>query len=470
MRFSIDEIPGSSIPATADGLLARLERIPTSMWHVRTRMIVGVATFFDAFDILALAFVLPALMRDWHLTTAQAGLLISAGFAGQFVGAFVFGALAERIGRIPTITISVALFSIASVLCAFTNSAAVLMMLRAVQGIGLGGEVPVAATYVNELTKSHKRGRFILLYEIIFPVGIVFAGLLGTWLVPTYGWRYMFLVGGLPAILTLFMTRLLPESPRWMINKGKLAEAEAVIVTIEAASLSSSADVVSVAGTSPTSRPSTPSAGNAPAGAPKPVKLEILSRFYRRRTLVIWSLWFSSAFVVYGLVSWLPTIYTTVYSVPVNEALLFGLVTNVAGLLGTVCCALLIDWSGRRMWFKGAFAFGALTLLLTAKATSLWLVVILASASYFFINTTALALYVYTPECYPTRFRAFGTSVATAWQRVAAVIGPLFVGKLMGGQQVTHVFGLYCFISLLGLAASFAITETANRSLEELSP
>lgn len=469
MHFSTAEISIGKASTTADSLLARLERIPASAWHVRTRVIVGIATFFDAFDILALAFVLPALIREWHLTTGEAGLLISAGFAGQFIGAFLLGAAAERIGRIPTITISVALFSIASLFCATTSSVGPLMLLRALQGVGLGGEVPVAATYVNELTRSHKRGRFILLYEIIFPIGLIFAGLLGTWLVPTYGWRYLFIIGGTPALLAFVFTRLLPESPRWLISKGKLNEAETVISRIEAASKGK---------TTPADMPTdvscvSPSTNHSQSSNPvvKRFNLELLSRFYLGRTLVIWALWFCSAFVVYGLVSWLPTIYSSAFNVPVRTALLYSLAANVAGLLGTVSCALLIDWSGRRKWFMGAFGFSAMALALLAwNANDVASVVILASISYFFINTTALALYVYTPECYPTRFRAFGTSVGTAWQRVAAAIGPVAVGALMVEQQIKYVFGLYCLVSVIGLLVSFWITETANKTLEDISP
>jgi putative MFS transporter len=472
MRFSTVETSSEQSSATADSLIARLEWIPTSGWHIRTRVIVGIATFFDAFDILAIAFVLPALIREWHLTTGQAGLLISAGFAGQFIGAFVLGILAERIGRIPTITLSVALFSIASLLCAMTSSAGPLMLFRAIQGVGLGGEVPVAATYINELTKSHKRGRFILLYEVIFPVGLVFAGLLGTWLVPTLGWRYMFIIGGAPALLAFLMTRLLPESPRWLIGKGRLNEAEKIIARIEAASEHASRSGATAAGRlEPLSPPVIPESAKPATPASSGATFELFSRFYLGRTLVIWALWFCSAFSVYGLVSWLPTIYTSVFHVPVKVALLYSLAANIAGLIGTVCCALLIDWSGRRKWFIGAFGLAAIALaLLASNAADSKSVVVLASVSYFFINTTALALYVYTPECYPTRFRAFGTSVGTAWQRVAAVVGPVVVGALMAGQQIKYVFGLYCLVSIIGLVVSFAITETANKPLEQISP
>lgn len=455
----------SELAITSADIVSRLERIPTSGWHVRTRVIVGIATFFDAFDALTLAFVLPSLMHAWHLSPGQAGLLLSAGFFGQLVGAFSFGAIAERYGRIPTITLTVAIFSFASLLCSAASGFAMLLILRAVQGVGLGGEVPVAATYINELTKSHQRGKFILLYEIIFPVGLVFAGLLGTWIVPTFGWRYMFLIGGAPAVLAFLLTRLLPESPRWLLAKGKLLEAKKVVETIEAAVSNNGARPL------PEVRQVDTVITQTQTGSKTGFGTELFSRFYRWRTLVIWMLWFCSSFVVYGLVSWLPTIYSTVFKVPLQQALLFSLATNLAGLLGTVACALLIDRTGRRPWFVSAFVCAAISLaVLALHATLVPTVVVLASTSYFFINTTALALYVYTPECYPTRIRAFGTSIGTGWQRVASIIGPMIVGSLMVQKSVAGVFGLYCAVAVIGGIISIFAIETSGRVLEEVSP
>lgn len=450
---------------TSTDIVSRLERIPTSGWHVRTRAIVGIATFFDAFDALTLAFVLPSLIRTWHLLPGQAALLLSAGFLGQLVGAFSFGALAERYGRIPTLVLSVAIFSFASLLCAATNGFAMLLVFRAVQGVGLGGEVPVAATYINELTKSHGRGRFILLYEIIFPVGLVFAGLLGTWIVPTFGWRYMFLIGALPAIPTLLMTRLLPESPRWLLAKGKLTEAQKVVEKIETAVSKNGARPL------PPVRPLETVVAQPPTHGRKRFGAELFSPFYRWRTLVIWMLWFCSAFVVYGLVSWLPTIYSTVFHVPLRDALLFSLTANLAGLVGTLACALLIDRTGRRPWFVAAFICAGCSLAaLATHANSLSAVVAIASISYFFVNSTALALYVYTPECYPTRIRALGTSIGTGWQRIASIFSPLIVGSLLMNSAVSAVFWLYCAAAVAGAIVSLFTTETAGRTLEELSP
>ena len=156
-----------SSAADAAALVARLERVPFSRWHLRARLIVGSATFFDAFDALSLAFVLPVLVRLWQITPAQVGWLIATGYLGQFVGALVFGGLAERYGRVRSVAAATALMSAMSIACAASGSFATLLTLRLIQGIGVGGEMPVAAVYINELSKAHGRGRFFLLYELI---------------------------------------------------------------------------------------------------------------------------------------------------------------------------------------------------------------------------------------------------------------------------------------------------------------
>jgi MFS transporter, putative metabolite:H+ symporter len=219
--------------ATPQDILARIERLPLSSWQIRTRIIVGTATFFDAFDALSIAYALPVIVPLWKLAPGQIGTLISFGFLGQLIGALIGGSLAERFGRRPVITIAVMWFGLLSFACGFAWSYDSLLVLRLLQGLGLGAEVPVAATYISELARAHSRGRFVLLFELVFPLGLLGAALLGRWIVPTLGWQYLFFVGGTPALLALFMMRNLPESPRWLAARGRGRDAAEAMAFIE---------------------------------------------------------------------------------------------------------------------------------------------------------------------------------------------------------------------------------------------
>src|ERR1051326_1622181 len=178
----------------AADLIARMESVPFSRWHMRARVIMGSATFLDAFDALSLAFVLPILVGLWHISPPQVGLLIGASYVGQLAGALVFSGLAERFGRTGSAAAAIAIMSVMSIACALVGSFPALFVCRLVQGIGVGGEMPVAATYIRELSRAHGRGRFFLLYEMIFPLGLMATGQAGAWLVPIFGWKTMFLI------------------------------------------------------------------------------------------------------------------------------------------------------------------------------------------------------------------------------------------------------------------------------------
>src|SRR5579862_5728952 len=279
-----------SAAAAADGavLLARMERVPFSRWHMKARLIMGSATFFDAFNALSLAFALPTLIRLWHISPRQSGLLISASYIGQLAGALVFSGLAERFGRIRGTAAAVAIMSIMSFGCALAGNFPALLACRLVQGIGVGGEMPVAATYINELSQAHGRGRFFLLYEMIFPLGLMATGQIGAWIVPSLGWSSIFILGGVPGLLITFLVARLPESPRWLISQGRIEEAEAIVEQIEAS-------------TDRRVQPATHSS------APRAASLmqrgrwsELLSSVYRGRTLIVWTLWASAFFIANG--------------------------------------------------------------------------------------------------------------------------------------------------------------------------
>ena len=198
----------------AASLLVRMEQVPFSRWHRNARLVMGSATFFDAFNALSLAFALPTLIRLWHMSPRQSGLLISASYVGQLAGALVFSALAEKVGRIRGTTAAIAIMSIMSFGCAVAGNFPTLLACRLVQGIGVGGEMPVAATYLNELSRAQGRGKFFLLYELIFPLGLMATGQVGAWIVPSFGWRSIFLLGGIPGLLIAVLVARLPESPR----------------------------------------------------------------------------------------------------------------------------------------------------------------------------------------------------------------------------------------------------------------
>lgn len=448
-----------------ESIIQRIERMPMTRWHVRARVIIGTATFFDAFDVLALAFVLPVLAAMWQLTPQQIGILIAVGFVGQLFGALFFGWLAERIGRVRTTALTVFLFALVSLACAFAWSYNSLLIMRFVQGVGLGGEVPVAAAYINELSKAKGRGRFFLLYELIFPIGIVGASLVGAWAVPNLGWQSMFVAGALPAILALYLRRLLPESPRWLAQRGRLAEAEMAIERMERESGLGRAELAN------TDVPVVSKAGGSQMG--RAGWSELFAGPYLGRTLVVWTMWFTCFFVTFGLSSWLPTVYSRVYNLPLAQALQYGLIANIAGLVSAAVCAFVIDRVGRRRWVWGAFlvASAALAGLYAWGVEDPMHVVVLSSIAYAAVSSIAVVVYLYTPEVYPTRIRALGTGTAAAWRCLASALGPTIVGYLLANLGLASVFLSFALAAVVGAAivAMFAI-ETSERVLEEIAP
>jgi MFS transporter, putative metabolite:H+ symporter len=445
-------------------LLARIERIQISPWHVRALLVMGSATFFDAFDVLAIAYVLPTLIGVWKLAPRTIGLLISSSFVGQIVGALFFGWLAERIGRLRCAKITIALYSLMSVCCGASWNIPSLVVFRTIQGIGLGGEVPVAAAYINEISRAKGRGRFFLLYELIFPIGLVGASLLGFWLVPLFGWRTMFMIGGLPAILVLvlFTGNILPESPRWLVSKGRFDEAEKIIEQMETASGADEAMISSTPESSPI----------APVAQRETSWLELFRGIYRLRTIIVWFIWITTYFVTYGVNTWLPTIFRTYYKYSVADALRNGVIINLAGLAGAFLCAMLVDHLGRRPWFVLAYALGAAPLIAIwfRGAANPHEVIVLVAISFTFVSGNSMLVYLYTTEIYPTRLRSLGTGAASAWLRVASAAGPAVVGLALAGYGVRGVFLLFGLISLAGALISAGTVETRERALEEISP
>lgn len=441
---------------------ARLERLPITKQVFWARNIIGAATFFDGYTVIAIAYAMPVLAKEWNLTATQIGMILSAGYLGQLFGALIFGWLAERIGRMKVLTFTILLFVAMDVACLFATSAAAMMAFRFLQGIGTGGEVPVASAYINELIGSKKRGKFFLLYEVMFLLGLVGAGVIGYLLVPIYGWKAMFAVGLIPASLLIPLRFFLFESPRWLASKGRIEEADRIVARLENSALKAGKTLAPPVEVPQIQQP------NAKQGWK-----ELFHGMYFKRSLVIWALWFGAYMVANGLITWLPTLYRQHFNLPLETSLAYGFITSAAGVVAAVICALLIDKVGRRRWYIGALFLGAVPfagLALTGATTPLQILV-LAGLGYALVQTVTFSLYLYSAELFPTRLRALGTGIGSAWLRLGSATGPLVVGVAVSGAGVHYVFGVFAVVLLITgcITAMFAI-ETKGRILEELSP
>ncbi|WP_395677111.1 MFS transporter [Inquilinus sp.] len=456
-------------PQRAALLTARMEHIPFCRWHMRARIVMGSATFLDAFDALSLAFVLPILVRLWGLSPLDIGWLIAASYIGQLAGALLFSALAEARGRVPSAALATAIMSIMSLGCALAGNLPMLFACRLLQGIGVGGEMPVAAAYISEFSRAKGRGRFFLLYEMIFPIGLMAAGQIGTVLVPLLGWKTMFLIGGIPGLIIAVLVMRLPESPRWLIARGRLDEAQTIIEAGEASARRKHPDFRPLA--------VAPAAALAPLppGAANPGQrsrwAELLRRPYRSRTLVAWALWACAFFVANSLNNWMPTLYHTVYGLELGDALRAASMTNVAQVALLLVCAFCVDRVGRRNWTLASFLVGAglLAALAFGGTGSLTEVIVLATLSYGVVGSVNAVLYLYTPEIYPTRMRAIGTGLATSWLRLASAVGPALVGLMVGQHGIASVFAMFAGVAVVGALAATRMIETRGRQLEDIA-
>jgi MFS transporter, putative metabolite:H+ symporter len=443
-------------------IAARMERLPVSPWHTKMRLIVGSANFSDAFDALTVAYVLPALIPLWHIAPAQIGALIAIGYAGQVIGGLMSGWLADKYGRVPVMVGNIILFSLLSFTCVLAQNYQTLFALRFVQGIGLGGEVPIANTYVSEFAKSKGRGRFVLIQQLMFPIGLTTVSLVGIFVVPLLGWQWMFVLGGLPVLLALPMVRVLPESPRWLASRGRAGDADRALTQIEA--LVSRQGAVTL--------PPIPT-GIAPAVASTGRFRDLFAGIYRQRTFSLWVLWFCAYGITYAMTGWLPSIMRTVYHLPVSQSNLYGFIVNIAGLLVLLLAVFTIDRIGRKVAFAGGFLLAAVPLLIAAFTPNLsaFALASLATLAFAAMGMIPGALGMYTAENYPNHLRAIGSGATSVSQRLSSVVSPYLVGVILPAYGVGGVYGMFAAFAIVGgiTCALFSI-ETARKTLEELSP
>lgn len=450
----------------AETFLARLDRVPLNRFHWKLLVISGFGWMFDAMDVILIAFLLTPIRAEFGLDVTRTGLVVSAGFVGMFLGAAVSGRLADRYGRRAIFQITLVVFSIGSLLSAAAPSFELLLVARIVTGLGLGGELPVVATLVSEYAPRASRGRFIVLLESFWAYGTILAGAVALVVLPAYGWRAAFLVGALPALYVAYLRRALPESPRYLAEHGRVAEADAVVRRVER---EGGGALITV------SKPVAPerAAAASPQNAQRAQGAWISSLFaprYRRRTVMLWILWFGITFTYYGMFTFLPSLLAGrgLSVVRSNE---YFFISTLAQVPGYFSAAWLVERIGRRPTLVAYLIGSALSAALFGNSGAGTDAVVFAAMLSFFNLGAWGVTYTLSPELYPTALRATGAGTAAAVGRIGGIIGPFVVSTLTISIGQSGVFAVFMSLLLLtALAVASLSEETRGRSLEEIAP
>ncbi len=428
---------------------------------------------FDAWDVALNGFLIPLLSDYWDLSVGQAAWIATANLIGMALGAFVWGGIADVVGRKKAFTLTLLVFSIFTVAGAFSPDYAWFIVFRFLAGFGLGGCIPVDYALVGEFTPSRHRGRVLTAMDGWWPIGASLCAFVSAWLLGVGDWRLIMLVMIVPALLTVAVRFGIPESPLYLASVGRYAEADAVIAKLvkrtgaeveswthdvprstaaEEPLAKSSKETVTSAGPHPTVSAQLRAASG---------QLVQLWQHSAKTTLVSWTLFVSVLLVYYAALTWLPGILKKQGMGDQAAFLVTGSMTTV-GILGVVISALVVERFGRK-WVLGVSALlsgillvGVAVFIEASGADLSWAARVSIIAFGLVVQIAIPTLYTYVSELYPTRLRGSGFGWASAASRVATGIAPLVFGAFMW-----PVLGLTLTFVLTGLLVIVAVAMMA---------
>jgi putative MFS transporter len=431
----------------------RLDRLPISSFHYRIFWLIGAGMFFDGYDLYIGGNVLGATVQSGFSTLAQNAQFISFTFIGMTFGSLMAGFLGDHFGRRFTYQVNLLVFGLASLAAAFAPDMQALIACRFVMGLGLGAEIVVGYSTMTEFVPPQRRGKWMAFMAFVVVSGFPVTSLLGTLIIPSFGWRPMFVIAGVGALVVWYLRKKLPESPRWLESRGRAAEAEALMQSIEREASGG--------------RPLPPPA--PPKPAPNWTLGSLLGRALLPRMVVGAVVLITINTLIFGFVNWIPTFFVQ-QGLSITRSFSYALVIALGSPFGCALGAFAADRLGRRPTIIGASAaaivLGGLYPFMTDPALLLTVGFLLIVAIYVL---TALLYGVYTAEMFPTEVRLRANGICNMFGRGATIFTPFIVVSLFKGYGVAGVLSL--MVGLLALqiivVAVWGI-EPANRRLEEL--
>jgi AAHS family 4-hydroxybenzoate transporter-like MFS transporter len=425
-----------------------IDQQPVGGFQIKLLLTCAAVLFLDGFDTQAIGYVAPALAREWGLTKGALGPVFSAGLFGLMIGALIFGPLADRIGRKKIIIFSTLAFGIGTFATAFINDVNTLLAIRFLTGLGLGGAMPNAVAMTSEFSPHRRRATMVMIMFCGFSVGAALGGLLAAALIPQFGWRSVFVAGGLaPLLLVPILALRLPESVRFLALTGRAHARVAQLLGLI-----------------------NPKAAFAPATRfvvhePGLAGIPVLHLFRDGRapvTLLLWVVFFMSLLDLYFLSNWLPTVLNDL-GASVSASAVIGSMLQVGGVVGTFALGSVIDRFSFRalalVYFAAVFAVGAIGQL----GHSVVLVTLAIFAAGFCIVGGQIAANALAATYYPTSVRATGVGWALGIGRVGSIVGPLVGGALLTAKWSTgSVFIAAAAAALCAALAAFSLSRLAG--------
>lgn len=445
--------------ARVAAVLARQDRIPVWSLPAFYLVIIGVGYFFTFFDIADIGYGMPAISKQFHLSSNESTFVaLAVGLVGYAVGSMVIGSVSDRFGRFRILLLTIGITAIGSFLDATATGVVTLSVWRFVTGIGVGADLNLVSTYLGELAPPAQRGRIANLTFLVGIIGQAITPFVALALVPnySYGWRLLFVIGGVIAAIGFAVRFELPESPRWLALHGRVDEAEAIVARMEATARAKGAML--------------------PEPREEAVSLQshafpfraLLAPPYLRRLVVLMAMWFFWYIGNYGFLGDAATLFSA-HGYAIGNSILYLGVGAVGYPVGAIVMAVLADRVERRLlifastliWLAGMIMVGTLAGRGVLTAGS-------------FLASLALGLYLqvaytYTAESFPTRARASGFSLSDGLGHGGGALGALVLPTVVASVSFLAGFvGIGVTGVIAGLIALLG-PRASGRSLDQIS-
>ncbi|CAN8259543.1 unnamed protein product [Cochlearia groenlandica] len=460
----------------------------------------GMGWIGEAMEMMLLSFVGPAVQSLWSLSAQEESLITSVVFAGMLVGAYSLGIVADKHGRRKGFIITAIVTFVAGFLSAFAPNYVCLIILRSLVGLGLGGG-PVLASWFLEFIPAPNRGTWMVVFSAFWTVGSIFEASLAWLIMPHLGWRWLLALSSVPSSFLLLFYRWTPESPRYLVLQGRKAEALSILESIARINgtqlpkgvLRSEAEAeLGENKILPSENTHLLKTGETGEAAPefnivlksenkKPgfSFLALLSPELIKRTLLLWVVFFGSAFGYYGVVLLTTELNNSQNSCSPSEKGLRLSSNNVnyrdvfiasfAEFPGLLLSAAMVDRFGRKVSMSSMFFICCIFLLplLTHQSPSLTTALLFGGRTC--ISSAFTVIYIYAPEIYPTAVRTTGVGVASSVARIGGILCPLVAVGLVHGCRQTIVVLIFEFVMLVsGICVCLFPFETSGRELADI--